>query len=143
VKQWSILVMSLGLSMFAGSTSPGEDCWSGANTQSAMNLCAEKEYQAADAELNRVYQAVIALGNDEFKRLVREAQRAWLKYRDAHVASIYPPGYHYATKRPMCEKLLLMRMTRERTVELRRFLPDHIDEDICNHYGPEDAFPKR
>ena len=120
-----------------------EDCWAEAKKQSDFNLCAQKESEAADAELNRVYQAVLKLGSPEAKRLVREAQRAWLRYRDAHMASIYPPGYLYATKRPMCEILVLTRMVQERTIQLRRFLPDHEDEDVCNHYGPEDAFPQK
>jgi uncharacterized protein YecT (DUF1311 family) len=110
--------------------------------QSDRNWCAELEYREADAELNRVYQKVLGVGDDEFKRLMREAQRAWLKYRDAHLASVYPTGYHYAAMRPLCERATLTKMVKDRTIELRRFLPDYDDEDICNHYGPENAFPK-
>jgi len=134
-----------GATLCAGVKSAGadSDCWANAKKQSDATLCAEKEYREADAELNRVYRAVLALGNDDFKRLMRQAQRAWLKYRDAHFAAVYPEGYYYATKRPMCERLILLRMTQARTLELQRFLPDHVDEDICNHYGPEDAIPKQ
>jgi uncharacterized protein YecT (DUF1311 family) len=134
-----------GVALWAGANSAGadQDCWADAKKQSDANLCAENEYREADAELNRVYRAVLAVGKNDFKRLTREAQRAWLKYRDAHFAAVYPSGYYYATKRPMCERLILLRMTQARTVELRRFLPDHVDEDICNHYGPEDALPKQ
>ena len=49
-----------------------------------LELCAVARFRAADAELNRVYRALLAReGTDDKNRgLLREAQRAWLNYRD-------------------------------------------------------------
>jgi uncharacterized protein YecT (DUF1311 family) len=69
------------------------DC-SDAITQSDMNDCSYRAWQAADAHLNRVYAEAIAVvqardqdypldGPSEEDRL-RAAQRAWVAFRDAN-----------------------------------------------------------
>jgi uncharacterized protein YecT (DUF1311 family) len=61
-----------------------------ANCEAAVNrmdleLCAVARFRKADAELNRVFRAITADSNrdDKNKKLVQEAQRLWLRYRDA------------------------------------------------------------
>ena len=92
-------------------------------TQSEMNQCAGKDYQAADAVLNQVYPRLVAkLDNDE-KAQLKEAQTAWLKYRDANcefVADQFKGG----TMRPMIYANCLADMTRKRTIELRTQIKD-------------------
>lgn len=61
-------------------------------TQTEMNICAGLDYKAADAELNITYRKVISLMKEmdadlppELKgaeKTLREAQRAWIPYRD-------------------------------------------------------------
>lgn len=52
----------------------------------AVANCFEARYQAADRELNRVYASALKeLSEGERSKLI-EAQRAWLKYRDASLA---------------------------------------------------------
>lgn len=61
---------------------PPDNCESA--DRSGLELCAVARFRAADAELNRVYRALLAReGADEKNRgLLRDAQRAWLSYRD-------------------------------------------------------------
>ena len=59
----------------------GADCSTG-KTQLDINECVAAEYQKADKELNRVYSAYRARLDDQQKQLLKDAQVAWLKYRD-------------------------------------------------------------
>ena len=69
--------------------------------QATMNQCADKDFKAADAELNAQYRKIIErlAGNPDAKQLLVAAQRSWIAYRDAECAfrasgvsggSIYP-----------------------------------------------------
>ncbi len=51
-----------------------------------MIQLADLAYQKWDQELNRVYGQVMARLRPEEQAALREAQRAWLKYRDAEFA---------------------------------------------------------
>jgi uncharacterized protein YecT (DUF1311 family) len=96
---------------------------SDANTQAEMNLCAGKEYKTADATLNRVYQQLVAMLEPEEKAQLKEAQTAWIKYRDANcdfVADQYKGG----SIRPMIYGLCLADVTGNRTAELRAQIKD-------------------
>jgi uncharacterized protein YecT (DUF1311 family) len=73
-----------------------------AMVQQDMNICADRDYQKADGELNRAYKAAIAEQDGDGQKLLREAQRDWIKFRDAECAyeaapnqggSIYPMEY--------------------------------------------------
>jgi uncharacterized protein YecT (DUF1311 family) len=79
----------------------GIDC-KHAEAQQDMNICADKDYQKADGELNRAYKAAIAGLDGDGQKLLREAQRDWIKFRDAECTfeaapnqggSIYPMVY--------------------------------------------------
>ena len=65
---------------------PVEDaCYKRDVSQQAMNRCAGEAYQRADAALNAEYAKVRRIVSDrESRRVLRDAQRAWIKYRDAH-----------------------------------------------------------
>jgi uncharacterized protein YecT (DUF1311 family) len=65
--------------------------------QAEMNLCAARDLERADAELNRLWREVIAAAraNDReidrefdqqptYEATLRNAQRAWVTFRDAH-----------------------------------------------------------
>jgi uncharacterized protein YecT (DUF1311 family) len=92
-------------------------------TQSEMNQCAGKDYQAADAVLNQVYPRLAAMLDTDEKAQLKDAQTAWLKYRDANcdfVADQFKGG----TIRPMIYANCLADMTRKRTIELRTQIKD-------------------
>lgn len=58
------------------------DCGSDNLNQSEMNACAGAAFEKADAELNARYKRIVACLKDAAKPLT-EAQRAWIKFRDA------------------------------------------------------------
>lgn len=86
------------------------------HTQLEMNECADRQFQAADTELNRIYKQVVAKAENDPKLKVAEV--SWLKYRDdncAYEASMYEGG----SMQPMVYSFCLERMTKARTAELR------------------------
>ena len=69
--------------------------------QTTMNICAGKEFEAADKALNAAYREIVGrIGDDhETKASLTAAQRAWIAFRDGECAfqaksveggSIYP-----------------------------------------------------
>jgi uncharacterized protein YecT (DUF1311 family) len=58
-----------------------------AQTQAAMNAQSRAEFEQADAELNKTYQAVLKkLSDAESKDKLKQSQQAWLAFRDAEAA---------------------------------------------------------
>jgi uncharacterized protein YecT (DUF1311 family) len=102
------------------------DC-SEAITQSAMNSCAAQEWEAADVKLNTAYKEVIEKfkimdkqlpedlkGGEEY---LREAQRAWIAYRDSNCAAA---GFQMrgGSAEPLLVYGCMREMTEDRTEEL-------------------------
>jgi uncharacterized protein YecT (DUF1311 family) len=115
------LVLSAGSTFGQGAKKPAP-C-SEAGTQVEMNDCAGREYKAADAALNRVYQQLVAKLEAEEKTELKAAQTAWIKYRDTNcefVADQYKGG----TIRPMIYALCLADVTRNRSAELKTQIED-------------------
>ena len=97
-------------------------------TQTDMNICAGQDYKAADSELNITYKAAIAQMKDmdadlppELKgaeKTLREAQRAWIPYRDKACES-----HGFMARGGSMESMLvgscLADLTRKRTKELK------------------------
>ncbi|MGD1941004.1 MAG: lysozyme inhibitor LprI family protein [Leptolyngbyaceae cyanobacterium] len=54
------------------------------DTQLAMNLCAQAEYDQADTELNNAYQSVKATVGDQKAEQLITAEQAWIDYRDTY-----------------------------------------------------------
>jgi uncharacterized protein YecT (DUF1311 family) len=110
-----VLVLSVGSTFGQGTKKPAP-C-SEAGTQVEMNECAAREYKAADAALNRVYQQLVTKQEAEDKAALKVAQTAWLKYRDTNCAFV-ADQYKGGTIRPMIYALCLADMTRNRTAEI-------------------------
>jgi len=87
-------------------------------TQSEMTQCAGKAFQAADAVLNQVYQKLAAKLDGDEKAKLKEAQTAWLKYRDSNCEFV-ADQYQGGTMQPMIYSGCLADVTRKRTSELR------------------------
>jgi uncharacterized protein YecT (DUF1311 family) len=110
-----------------------------AQTQLDLNARAGAEFAAADAELNGVYQQIRKRYRDEpqFLTKLRDAQRAWIAFRDAELEAIYPPPASgsmqqaYGSMLPMCLAEQKARLTRERTAQLRRWLEGGAEGDAC------------
>jgi uncharacterized protein YecT (DUF1311 family) len=89
-----------------------------AGSQYEMNQCAAKTLQAEDVELNTRYQAAMGGADDATaKDLFRNAQRAWLAYRDATCAW-EGDAARGGTLRPLLEISCAEQMTRQRLLEL-------------------------
>ncbi len=117
-----MLFLMVGVSIFGQGQKKPDPC-AKAQTQAEMNNCAGKEYQSADAELNQVYRKLVSMLDDEEKPGLKDAQNAWLKYRDANcdfVADQYKGG----TIRPMIHAYCLAEVTRNRTTELKNQIKD-------------------
>lgn len=116
-----LLVIVGAFSVSAQEKKPGP-C-SDAQSQAEMNQCAGKAYKAADAELNKAYQKLAAMLDDEEKAQLKNVETAWLKYRDANcefVADQFKGG----SIRPMIYALCLGDMTRNRTAEIKNQITD-------------------
>jgi uncharacterized protein YecT (DUF1311 family) len=89
--------------------------------------CAAQELKQADAELNKVYKAVLAEldsgaetnpGTKEAKRQLIDAQRAWVSFRDSDCGAVYS-YYQDGTVRVSAELSCELQRTRERTQQLQ------------------------
>jgi len=103
------------------------DC-NNAETQLEMTFCAEKDWQGADAELNAAYKTAMADMKETDSYLpddlkgaadaLRDAQRAWIPYRDKACAS-----YGYLARGGSMEPQLIYicraELTRQRIKELK------------------------
>jgi uncharacterized protein YecT (DUF1311 family) len=106
-----------------------------AQTQSDLNRIACAERDAADAELNSVYRDIRERYRGEalFLDKLKTAQRAWIAFRDAELAALYPAEAkqsEYGSVYPMCECTTLAELTRQRIAQLRGWL-DVKEGDAC------------
>jgi len=98
-------LLALSFSAF-GLSSPAwsQECDRNDQGQSGMNICADADFKASDARLNADYHEIMKrLSGDAIARkLLQEAQRAWIAFRDAECkfsssgvegGSIYPLVY--------------------------------------------------
>jgi uncharacterized protein YecT (DUF1311 family) len=104
--------------------------------QFSMTYCAGMDYDKADAILNELWPKVVAIAreNDEFVadlardrgvpttvEALREAQRAWIKFRDAQCSYEAYEAFG-GTMQPMIGSLCLARFTEERNAFFRSVL---------------------
>jgi uncharacterized protein YecT (DUF1311 family) len=118
-----LLIAFGGYAFGQGKKKPAPQPCAKAESQAEMTICWGKEYKAADATLNQVYRQLVAKLDEEEKVQLKEAQTAWLKYRDTNcdfVADQYKGG----TMRPMIAAMCLADMTRNRTTELKTQIKD-------------------
>ncbi|NVD39649.1 lysozyme inhibitor LprI family protein [Ensifer sp. HO-A22] len=109
------------------------DC-ANATTQADMNICSDKDYEAADAELNTVYKQTVAAMRAKDVELadisadyvgaeeaLKKAQRAWIGYRDGQceLAGFEARG---GSMEPMLVSGCLAQLTTARTEELKALL---------------------
>ena len=130
------IAASVFLTSIAVSSADQKECRETTTTQRDLNQCASSHLQAVDDELNRVYQAILSKYTDDRELLekLRNAQRAWLTFRDAELAAKLPRGdkqYHYRSVYPMCANLFLIQRTRERVKQLREWLDGTEEGDVC------------
>lgn len=112
-------------------------CLSTSIDQGAMNNCAQRELEASDKDLNRVYRELQVRYKDDpdFLKKLRAAQSAWIKFRDAQLEMEFPPHpkepYYYGSVLPMCSMLYLRQLTSDRLDTLKEWLAGSSDGDVC------------
>ncbi|MDW9414144.1 lysozyme inhibitor LprI family protein [Sinorhizobium meliloti] len=117
----------------ADAQQPEPDCRK-AVTQMDLNICADQDYRAADAELNKTYRLAVAAMQATDKELgdidaayagaleaLKKAQRAWIGYRDGQceLAGFEARG---GSMEPMLVSGCLAELTRKRTAELKELM---------------------
>ena len=90
----------------------------GHGSQAEASGCARREYEAADAELNKAYNRLAGVLDAQEKALLKESELAWIKYRDSNCV-FESSQYAGGTMRPMIESFCLTRVTKARTAELK------------------------
>lgn len=134
------LLLCLVLLAFAGTFSITRGHAGGAGnegnrqTQMQLNKEACDDYKKADLEMNRAYQTILRDHRDEasFIPALRKAQGAWIRYRDAHLESLYPgDASQYGSINPMCRCLQLANITKERTKTLNQWVEGVEGGDVC------------
>ncbi len=104
--------------------SADDACYQKAQTQAALNACAATALKREDDALNRLYQQMQArLPKDDAKAraLLRQAERAWMQFRDNECA-FAAQRVEGASLYPMVYNGCLADMTRERGVQLQNHL---------------------
>lgn len=118
-----ILIVALSSSLNSGA-SYADECDASSSTVELKD-CVFKTYQKADKDLNQTYQRLLAkLTDTTHKKVLKTAQLAWLKYRDAHCeyeAYLNRGGTVYSVYYTSC----LSHLTEERSQLLKASLQDH------------------
>ncbi len=109
------LTLLLGL-LFLGSPTLAR-----AQTQHEMNQEAEDGFRQADAELNRVYRALLPRLPTAIQGKLIDAQLAWIKFRDAE-AEAHAWEFEGGSMYPFLYYASLEHTTKERTRDLRIWL---------------------
>ena len=98
--------------------------------QAEMNMCAGANLDAANAELNHVYQKSISQQSDQKSRdALKDAERSWMTYRDKECAWEIGPQEDGGSIWPMAMDNCLQDKTDARIRELKEQL-DCPDGDV-------------
>ncbi|HEX8373177.1 MAG TPA: lysozyme inhibitor LprI family protein [Chthoniobacterales bacterium] len=91
-------------------------------TQREMNEDAQKDFQKADAQLNKVYKQVLATADPESQEKLRVAQRNWIAFRDAEAAFEADREARGGSIAPLIYSGTQTALTKERTAALKALL---------------------
>lgn len=89
-----------------------------AQTQAEMNQTAIKDYKVSDAKMTATYKKVLATMDSNGKQLLIAAQRAWIKYKEAHCASV-ANEYEGGSMKPLILYSCLKEITDARIEQLK------------------------
>jgi uncharacterized protein YecT (DUF1311 family) len=103
-------------------TAAFEQCMGKAHANVDMMDCIDAEIQRQDQRLNKVYKTLGIDLSDERKTQLRDAQRAWIKFRDANCGFYRDPDG--GSLAGLLAADCMMRLTADRAQELADFLPE-------------------
>ena len=106
-------------------------------TQAEMNHGACAQYKSADQALNATYAKVLKdyAKDPLFLAKLKQAQRAWIVFRDAHLAARFPKAdkqTEYGSAYPTCRCAVLTELTEQREKELKVWADGIPEGDVCN-----------
>lgn len=139
----SAIVFGMVMALRAGSAfaqnAGASDCWEAAITQRDLTVCAARDMDAAEAQMSTLYAIVLdKVRNDpETLAKIRAAQQAWLAFREAHVAAVFPKAdtpdaqYEYGSSLTMCMASLAADLTGPRIAQLRDWADGIEEGDVC------------
>src|SRR5438445_12246147 len=133
-------VTLLSVPLLTGQQKPQQktftDCDKTAQTQGDLTECGSNDYKGTEDALNRTYQRLLnkAAADSVAVEKIKAAQTAWVAFRYAQIAALYPAEgkqAKYGTVFPMCANLALADLTRERTKMLEHMF-NPIEGDVCD-----------
>ncbi len=132
-------LLAIGPGTARAQDASSDECWDKAATQRDLTGCAARDMDAAEAQMNTLYAIVLDKfrGDPETLRKVRAAQQAWLDFREAHVAALYPKAdtpdaqYEYGSSLSMCLRLENAALTGPRIAQLRQWADGIEEGDVC------------
>jgi len=94
-------------------------CMDKASSTTSMVECIGAEHNAQDAKLNAAYKTLMGALSPDRKKQLREAQRAWIAYRDANCEFYFDPDG--GTIARLQANQCMLSMTAQRAAELEGF----------------------
>jgi uncharacterized protein YecT (DUF1311 family) len=130
MKPLLIVFLLASLASVAQESAEYRTCLDKATTQMAMNTCASAEAARADARVNDVYHKLLAAAAKQPEALekIKDAERAWIAYRDAYVEAMYPAKdkqAEYGSIYLMNVNLLRAKLTERQITEVRELLEQY------------------
>ncbi len=127
VRIWAAVAF-FGVTSSAASATEDIDCANASSTVE-MNYCSEQEYNKVDAELNRVYQQVLA-GIDThddveaermkaWKDALKAAQRAWVAFKEKDCGELIGYEWYGGTGSTSASLGCMIQKTETRIKELK------------------------
>ena len=98
------------------------------------NKCWAREAERADSEMREAYLTAVEKLPHRAAENLKKAQKAWLEFREAHVATVFGdanPLGTYGPEYPMCVSIVRWHLAQDRTKELRRLLRPPDDDSVC------------
>jgi uncharacterized protein YecT (DUF1311 family) len=117
-------VALVALLCLAGPTSAQDpECGDDLSTlpQQSINFCLNQRFLFWDDVLNQAYQQVIAIRDDAAEERLREAQRAWITYRDL-TCEMEADAMRGGSGEHMLRSGCLVRLTERRARDLENYL---------------------
>lgn len=137
MRYWlSVLVLTFAISSSADASGLEPDVCVTQATTVEMIQCADWHYKQADRWLNQVYKNQSKYKDAPAKKLLRDAQRAWIKFRDAECQSQRDAG-RGGTIAPLFEIGCLTSMTenRARALSTPQGFEDHVRVQMLEKPG--------
>lgn len=132
-----IVALSLIFSAFFSTSvlaadKPESNCLQTAQNQTELNDCAAQTYKNADGEMNIAYKKVMDTlkSSPEKSKALLQAQRAWLKFRDADCAFLSSNSAGGSIN-AMNNALCLSERTAERTIALNKIKNCEMGDPEC------------